>query len=301
MSWLTNMEGKPDPNFKDDSPKVADPSIPNRMVSTKNANKPFLSYKNYREQQRQLHDGWVERQKEREAKIARGEKVGPPERDPTEEREISLGDIVKFLVYVLLAITLGGKFITGDFMWGYRGKWTNIHTYLPSNERLFSERTLAQFDGSDPEKPLYLAIDGDVFDVSDNRRVYGPGGSYHIMAGKDAARAFGTGCFQTHQTHDLRGLTESELRGVNHWKSFFKDHKSYHKIGRVQHPPIDPASPIPEHCNPKEAKKDDSAADGKKKTAEFAGPQGGSKSGGGAGSNGGSSSSQEKKKKREEL
>lgn len=38
------MEGKPDPNFKDDSPKVADPSIPNRMVSTKNANKPFLSY-----------------------------------------------------------------------------------------------------------------------------------------------------------------------------------------------------------------------------------------------------------------
>lgn len=88
-------------------------------------------YKNYREQQRQLHDGWVERQKEREAKIARGEKVGPPERDPTEEREISLGDIVKFIVYVLLAITLGGKFITGDFMWGYRGKWTNIHTYLP--------------------------------------------------------------------------------------------------------------------------------------------------------------------------
>lgn len=86
---------------------------------------------------------------------------------------------------------------------------------------------------------------------------------------------------------------------MNHWKSFFKDHKTYHKVGRVQHPPIDPASPIPEHCNPKEAKKDDSA-DGKKKTAEFAGPQGGSKSGSGSGS-AGSSSSQEKKKKREEL
>lgn len=87
-------------------------------------------------------------------------------------------------------------------------------------------------------------------------------------------------------------------QGVNHWKGFFKDHKTYHKVGRVQHPPIDPASPIPEHCNPKGAKKDDSAVDGKKKTAEFTGPQVGSKSGGGSG---GSSSSQEKEKKREEL
>ena len=31
-------------------------------------------------------------------------------------------------------------------------------------------------------------------------------------AGKDAARAYGTGCFQTHLTHDLRGLSDSEMR-----------------------------------------------------------------------------------------
>ena len=31
-------------------------------------------------------------------------------------------------------------------------------------------------------------------------------------AGRDAARAYGTGCFKTHHTHDLRGLSESELR-----------------------------------------------------------------------------------------
>ena len=81
---------------------------------------------------------------------------------------------------------------------------------------------------------LPFKIDGDVYDVSSNRRVYGPGGSYHIMyvfsydlvfpsliascslmhcrAGKDAARAYGTGCFQAHQTHDLRGLSEKELK-----------------------------------------------------------------------------------------
>ena len=30
-------------------------------------------------------------------------------------------------------------------------------------------------------------------------------------AGVDAARSFATGCFREHRTHDLRGLTESEL------------------------------------------------------------------------------------------
>ena len=33
-----------------------------------------------------------------------------------------------------------------------------------------------------------------------------------IRAGRDAARAFGTGCFATHQTHDLRGLDEQEMK-----------------------------------------------------------------------------------------
>ncbi len=41
----------------------------------------------------------------------------------------------------------------------------------------------------------------------------------HYRAGKDAARAYGTGCFQTHLTHDLRGLTESEMRV--RWPAFF--------------------------------------------------------------------------------
>ena len=31
-------------------------------------------------------------------------------------------------------------------------------------------------------------------------------------AGRDAARAFGTGCFATHHTHDLRGLDEQEMQ-----------------------------------------------------------------------------------------
>ena len=42
-------------------------------------------------------------------------------------------------------------------------------------------------------------------------------------------------------------------QGVQHWKKFYADSKKYHKVGRVSHPPIDPASPVPEHCDRKKA------------------------------------------------
>ena len=37
-----------------------------------------------------------------------------------------------------------------------------------------------------------------------------------FRAGVDAARSFGTGCFKEHRTHDLRGLSESEIRVSTH-------------------------------------------------------------------------------------
>ncbi|KIL00453.1 hypothetical protein PAXRUDRAFT_129775 [Paxillus rubicundulus Ve08.2h10] len=253
MSWILSPEGdaaKPRPTEK----MVPDPTDPNRRVSKKSANQPFLAYKEYKDQQQQLHQEWVQRKKEREEKIARGEKVGPEERDPTAEEEVGLLGLLKFIVYLLLVVALAGRFFTGSFVWEYDGKWTRLKTYWPeSSGRLFSESYLATFDGTDLDHPLYIAIDGDVYDVSSNRGTYGPGGSYHTMAGVDAARSFGTGCFKTHRTHDLRGLSDAELKSVAHWKKFFEEHKAYSRVGKVVHPPIDPQSPIPEHCDSKKA------------------------------------------------
>ncbi|KAN0131239.1 cytochrome b5 [Lactarius tabidus] len=251
MSWITNIDGKPDPNFKDDGPKVPDPAIPDRMVSTKRANQPFLKYKAYRDEQAKLHAAWRVREDARLAAIARGDPNPPPaEADPTAQREIGFLGLLKFLVYLLVGILLAGKFVTGEWGWGMDGV-AQVRKLWPTQMRLFSEDLLGKFDGSVEGRPIYLAIDGDVYDVSSNKRIYGPGGSYALMTGIDAARAFGTGCFKEHRTYDLRGLSDSELQSVAHWKQFFSDHKSYTKVGRVNHPPIDPSSPLPVHCEPK--------------------------------------------------
>lgn len=35
---------------------------------------------------------------------------------------------------------------------------------------------------------------------------------YHQFAGRDAARAYVTGCFKEHLTHDVRGFNEEEAK-----------------------------------------------------------------------------------------
>lgn len=249
---MTDNAGNPPPAAPRDparppSPKVLDAT--GRMVPDRASNRPFLHYQEYRKKEDERRAEIAARKQARAERIARGEDPGPEVHDPYEPVEVGCLGLLKFALFLLVAAALGGKFVTGSYTWGYEGKWTNIKTYFPEPKNVFSEARLAQFDGTNPAKPLYLAIDGDVYDVSSSRHTYGPGGSYHIMAGKDAARAFGTGCFKEHQTHDTRGMSQQELDGLKHWKSFFANHKKYFKVGTVVHKPIDPASPIPAPCN----------------------------------------------------
>jgi len=255
MKDLTSGE-RPQPYVDHSTEKIADPSNPNRMVSNKKANRPFLAYKEYRQHQEALHAGWLEKKKAFDEAIARGEKVEPLEPDPTAPEEVGILGLLKFIVIVLFCIAFAGKFITGSYSWESDNKWLQTKTYFTEQQLLFSEQYLTNFDGQNG-KPAYLAIDGEVYDVSKGK-AYQPGGSYHHFIGIDAARAFGTGCFKAHRTHDLRGLSEAELAGVQHWKQFYANHKDYVRVGKVIHPPIDPDSPIPEHCISPKAQKPES-------------------------------------------
>ncbi|EJU06483.1 cytochrome b5, partial [Dacryopinax primogenitus] len=187
------------------------------------------------------------RAQRRTAKLASNQPLLPEDLDEPED-SVPFALLKVFLV-LLLFVALAGRFVTGSVWWGYDGKWVHWRTYWPERMSVFSEMELAKYDGSDPELPIYLGLDGLVFDVSASRRIYGPGGSYSHFAGTDAARAFSTGCFALHRTHDLRGLTAQELAAVEHWKQFFLKSEKYFQVGTVLHEPIPEGTPLLGGCD----------------------------------------------------
>jgi hypothetical protein len=89
-----------------------------------------------------------------------------------------------------------------------------------------------------------------VFDVSKGRRFYGPDATYHVFAGKDASRAFATGCFApSHQTDDLRGLTEEQLEELDNWYQFYMKKKTYPIMGKVEPSSLDNIPVPPKECH----------------------------------------------------
>ncbi|KAK6225756.1 cytochrome b5-like Heme/Steroid binding domain-containing protein [Colletotrichum tabaci] len=184
-------------------------------------------------------------------------------------------DILRLLSFLLLAsCALSYLQSNGEsFFWGQKNKpWYLRPSYWRSkwNGPIYlTPEELLQYDGSDPEKPIYLAINHTIFDVSANPRIYGPGGSYNVFAGRDASRGFVTGCFMEDRTPDMRGveamflplddpeidrhwsyddmqrLQEEELAAarakvhdaLKHWVDFFSKSDKYGAVGKVRRDP----------------------------------------------------------------
>lgn len=51
---------------------------------------------------------------------------------------------------------------------------------------VYRSEELRKFDGTDPNKPIYLGYEGKVYDVTAGAAYYAPEGSYHYLAGRDA-------------------------------------------------------------------------------------------------------------------
>ncbi|PAV18459.1 cytochrome b5 [Pyrrhoderma noxium] len=102
----------------------------------------------------------------------------------------------------------------------------------PPQDDPFTLEQLRAFDGSDPEKPIYVSIKGTVFDVTKKRDMYGPGKSYNIFAGKDGSRGLGMSSLKTEDAvPDYSVLPDNEMKVLNDWHAFFS--KRYNIVGRV--------------------------------------------------------------------
>ncbi|KAJ5592167.1 hypothetical protein N7537_009071 [Penicillium hordei] len=185
-----------------------------------------------------------------------------------QDRSISVLDIIRVIVTLLIACGGLSYYMTSfeSVLWGYRPwytRWPVVKQWVQGPVTLTPSQ-LSLYNGTDTNLPLYVAVNGTVFDVSANRMIYGPGGSYNFFAGRDATRAFVTGCFKEDLTNDMRGVEimflpvedieeegvtsaekkirrEKELRAargrveatVNRWSGFFANHAKYFEAGRV--------------------------------------------------------------------
>tara|TARA_B100000513_G_scaffold39864_1_gene15161 strand:- start:622 stop:1245 length:624 start_codon:yes stop_codon:yes gene_type:complete len=92
----------------------------------------------------------------------------------------------------------------------------------------------AKINGETVTKPIYLAVLGDVFDVSEGTRYYARGGSYQHFVGRDASRSFVTGdSADSKLTDSIAELSDDDLEAVGDWYKFYKEHEVYKWVGRV--------------------------------------------------------------------
>ena len=107
---------------------------------------------------------------------------------------------------------------------------------LPIDQSLFSKtlftvEQLSQYNGENDSK-IYLSIVGHIFDVSDGKRHYGPGGSYQFFSAKDASRAYSTGQFTPeHLIPNISDLSPEQINEINNWLTFFQG--KYPEIGKL--------------------------------------------------------------------
>ncbi|XVF02405.1 hypothetical protein REPUB_Repub04eG0173000 [Reevesia pubescens] len=82
-----------------------------------------------------------------------------------------------------------------------------------------TEKELKQYDGSDSKKTLLMAIKGQIYDVSQSKIFYGPGGPYAFFARKDASRALAKMSFEEKiLTMDISGFGPFELEALQNGK-----------------------------------------------------------------------------------
>ncbi|KAI0910209.1 putative heme binding protein [Ustulina deusta] len=214
-------------------------------------------------------------QEEAEAERLRRKNRTPKQKVDDEDDEYSPWvDVLRVITFLVFASCALSYLISGGetFTWGMKhppkylqADWWKAKLRGPV---YLTPAELATYDGTDETKPLYLAINGTIYDVSSNRRTYGPGGSYRYFAGVDAARSYVTGCFAEDRTADMRGVEDMYLPlddpevdshwrpaelaalkekeraealkrvhdGLLHWVNFFENSPKYNKVGYLKRP-----------------------------------------------------------------
>jgi membrane-associated progesterone receptor component len=104
----------------------------------------------------------------------------------------------------------------------------------PIVRRDFTLDQLRAYTGAE-DKPIYIALEKTVYDVSEAKHLYGDGCSYHMFAGREASRALAKLSFEEEDLAStyLGDLSKFELDNLNNYVHKFKYFKKYPIVGFV--------------------------------------------------------------------
>ncbi|XP_008778882.1 probable steroid-binding protein 3 [Phoenix dactylifera] len=82
---------------------------------------------------------------------------------------------------------------------------------------------LKGFDGSDPSKPIYIAIWGTIYDITSDKGFYGPGGSYAVFSSWEVSWALAKMSKSEEDVcGNLDGHSDKEMGILQDWEKKFQ-------------------------------------------------------------------------------
>jgi len=111
----------------------------------------------------------------------------------------------------------------------------------PDPPRNFSLAQLRYFNGEKDEKyddikPVYISLNGIVFNVTKGKDFYGPGGPYDIFSGRECGAALAKMSFSNEHLDDISAcsnLNAGEKEILEEWIQKFTYYKCYPIVGRL--------------------------------------------------------------------
>lgn len=88
------------------------------------------------------------------------------------------------ITYLVIFVALFG---VGFYLNLPKNKLENVAVSAFDNLKVYKAEDISAFNGSDDNKPIYIALNGLVYDVSAGREFYKTDGPYHYLAGKDSS------------------------------------------------------------------------------------------------------------------
>lgn len=92
----------------------------------------------------------------------------------------------KQLVFAILILNL--FFVCGIIFALNSRKQRSVRVPINSALKIYSVTDLQPFNGTDSNKPIYIGLNGLVYDVSSGHDYYQTGGPYHDLVGRDSSK-----------------------------------------------------------------------------------------------------------------